>query len=122
MRHWTKGRLITTASATAKAIVRKIRASMPLLAASGSIAPPALFGMSFISKATLVKWRFYTGNRAIVEVGSLLECADLSALWSLATCRQQRRDRSRQTKAVTGHRTPKTLPRYYHSLDVSRMN
>jgi len=38
-----------------------------------------------------------------------LECADLSALWSLATCRQQRRDRSRRTKAVTGHRTPKLL-------------
>jgi len=36
-----------------------------------------------------------------------LECADLSALWSLATWRQQRRDRSRRTKAETGHRTPK---------------
>jgi len=37
----------------------------------------------------------------------LSECADLWALWWLVTCRQQRRDRSRRTKAVTGHRTPK---------------
>jgi hypothetical protein len=46
-----------------------------------------------------------------VNARVLLECADLSALWSLATRRQQRRDRSRRTKAVTGHRTPKGLPR-----------
>src|SRR4030095_12820006 len=46
---------MSAASATAKAIVRKIRASTPLLSASGSMVPPAFLGMSFISKATLVK-------------------------------------------------------------------
>jgi len=50
-----------------------------------------------------------------------LECADLSALWSLATCRQRRRDdRNRRKRwsgvtsraarllgCLSGHRTPK---------------
>jgi hypothetical protein len=37
-----------------------------------------------------------------------LERADLSSLWSLATCRQQRRDSPRRKRAVTDHRTRKT--------------
>jgi hypothetical protein len=38
------------------------------------------------------------------SAAAILECADLSALWSLATCRQQRRDRSRRAKS--GDRSP----------------
>ena len=47
----------------------------------------------------------------------LLECGDLSPLWSVATCRNLRSVESSldcgvkppRTKAVTGHRTPKEV-------------
>jgi len=38
----------------------------------------------------------------------------VTRFWSAPTCRQHRRDRSRRTKAVTGHRTPK------HSITIPR--
>src|SRR4030095_623226 len=55
-------------------------------------------------------------NADQISNSAILECADLSALWSLATRRQQRRDRSRRTKAVTSHRTPK--PKTCHITNV----
>ena len=44
----------------------------------------------------------------------VLECADLSALWSLATCRQQRRDRSRRTESDDRSPNSKLPSLMYH--------